>query len=242
MAPVEVGPLKRVTSDYSSEHIHKRIFKDNAMAYVAGCLLKKTFQKHKCEKIATPADESGELEKEVASWTLTLSVCFQKSMAEVARCLFLRKDMRKANSQDQPASVKRKSPRKRCAATDTDKQSMVKKNVAEDDNDSSTPTVHVSMKFELLTREADVRFYTGFLSCETFKVIFDHLAPKAHIMLYWEGPKNSNIDTPTTGYKHRIDTVLLGSNLPKIIPPINRKGPARKLSLEQEFLMTMVRL
>ncbi len=151
-------------------------------------------------------------------------------------------DVRKANSQDQPAFVKRKSPRKRCAVTDTDEQSVVKKNVAEDDNDASSPSVHVSMKFEFLTREADVRFYTGFHSCETFKVIFDHVAPKAHVMLYWEGSKNSNIDTPTTGYKQRIDTVLLGSNLPKIIPPINRKGPARKLSLEQEFLMTMVRL
>ena len=29
--------------------------------------------------------------EQVASWTLTLSVCFEKSMAEVARCLFLRK-------------------------------------------------------------------------------------------------------------------------------------------------------
>ena len=114
-------------------------------------------------------------------------------------------DMRKANSQDQPAFVKRKSLRKRCAVTDTDKQTVVKNNVAEDGNDASTPTVHVSMKFEFLTREADVRFYTGFHSCETFKVIFDHVAPKAHVMLYWEGPENSNIDTPTTGYKHRIE-------------------------------------
>ena len=151
-------------------------------------------------------------------------------------------DMRKANSRDQPAFVKGKRPRERCAVTDTDKQSVVKSNVAEDDNDASIPTLHVSMNFEFLTREADVRFYTGFHSCETFKLIFDNVPPKAHVMLYWEGPENSNIDTPTTGYKHRIDTVLLGSNLPKINPPIKRKGPSRKLSLEQEFLMTMVRL
>eukprot|EP00795_Rhopilema_esculentum_P005659 gene5659-10894_t len=63
MAPVEVGPLKKVTSDYSSEHIHKIIFKDNAMAYVAGYLLRKTFQKHKCQKCAILADESEDLEK-----------------------------------------------------------------------------------------------------------------------------------------------------------------------------------
>ena len=104
------------------------------------------------------------------------------------------------------------------------------------------PIEHISMQFDFLTREADVRFHTGFHSSETFKAIFHHVAPKAHVMLYWERPKNSNLDAAKEGYKDRINTILLGSDLPKMIPPINRKGPARKLSLEQEFLMTMMRL
>ena len=51
-----------------------------------------------------------------------------------------------------------------------------------------------------------------------------------------------SLDAANEGYKDRINTILLGSDLPKIIPPINRKGPTRKLSLEQEFLLTMMRL
>ena len=53
------GPLKIVSTDYSSEHIENRVFKDNAMAYVAGYLLRKTFEQHKCEKCAILADENG---------------------------------------------------------------------------------------------------------------------------------------------------------------------------------------
>ena len=61
--PLDVGPLELVISDYSSEHIDKRIFKENTMAYVAGYLLQKTFGMHKCENCLVLADESGNLEK-----------------------------------------------------------------------------------------------------------------------------------------------------------------------------------
>lgn len=36
------GPLKTVSTDYSSEQIENRVFKDNAMAYVAGYILRKS--------------------------------------------------------------------------------------------------------------------------------------------------------------------------------------------------------
>ena len=35
------GPLKTVSTDYSSEQIENRVFKDNAMAYIAGYILRK---------------------------------------------------------------------------------------------------------------------------------------------------------------------------------------------------------
>eukprot|EP00112_Aurelia_sp_Birch-Aquarium-sp1_P018551 Seg444.8 transcript_id=Seg444.8/GoldUCD/mRNA.D3Y31 product="hypothetical protein" protein_id=Seg444.8/GoldUCD/D3Y31 len=151
-------------------------------------------------------------------------------------------DMRKAHDPDHTAVMKRNSHMKRYAVNDADHQSVAEKKVVADGDDALAPIEHISMKFEFLTREADVRFHTGFHASETFKAIFHHVAPKAHVMLYWEGPKNSNLDAAKEGYKERINTILLGSDLPKMIPPINRKGPARKLSLEQEFLMTMMRL
>ena len=36
------SPLKIVSIDYSSEQIENRVFKDNAMAYVAGYVLRKS--------------------------------------------------------------------------------------------------------------------------------------------------------------------------------------------------------
>ena len=48
--PVVEKPLKIVSTDYSNEQVENRVFKDNAMAYVAGYLLRKTYSKHKCEK------------------------------------------------------------------------------------------------------------------------------------------------------------------------------------------------
>ena len=97
------------------------------------------------------------------------------------------------------------------------------------------------MAFEQLTRECDVRFYTGFHSSETFKAIYEHVAPKAHVMQYWEGQKQASSYEPNAGYQDRIHTILSSSVYPPTtLPPINRKGPSRKLTLQQEFLMTMI--
>ena len=62
---LDVGPLRMVSSDYSTEHIDKMIFKENAMTYVAGYLLRKAFKKHKCCDCSILADESGDPEKKV---------------------------------------------------------------------------------------------------------------------------------------------------------------------------------
>ena len=42
------GPLKIISTDYATEDMQRRIVKDNAIAYVAGYLLRKSFCKHKC--------------------------------------------------------------------------------------------------------------------------------------------------------------------------------------------------
>ena len=99
-------------------------------------------------------------------------------------------EMREANDPQHTAVMKRRSPMKRYAVNDADSQSVAKRNAVANGDDAPTPVEHISMKFEFLTREADVRFHTGFHSSETFKAIFNHVAPKAHVMLYWEGPKN----------------------------------------------------
>ena len=98
---------------------------------------------------------------------------------------------------------------------------------SEDDPSSTIP-----MRFEQLTRESDVKFFTGLSSTESFKCLFDYLLPKAESMQYWRGAKQTQkeqMKEPSTfkEFAGRSDC---------------RTGPPRKLSLEQEFLLTLMKL
>ena len=111
------------------------------------------------------------------------------------------------------------------------------------DDEESSIILPVSMKLEQLNREFDIRFCTGLESVETFKAIFDHLHPRSRLMKYWEGPKRTLQKQTSVGYQQRIDQILSSSVYAEgDILPINRKGPERKLSLEQEYLLVLVRL
>ena len=94
------------------------------------------------------------------------------------------------------------------------------------------PSVTVPMRFEQITRESDVKFFTGLPSTEAFRCLFDYLLPKAKIMQYWRGAKQTKKEqrkeqSAFQQYAGRSDT---------------RAGPPRKLSLEQELLLTLMKL
>ncbi|XP_074647293.1 uncharacterized protein LOC141903167 [Tubulanus polymorphus] len=81
----------------------------------------------------------------------------------------------------------------------------------------STQTVQPSLLFEDICKECDVRFFTGFESRGVFEMVFEWLLPVASVMKYWR--KDENFEQPKTN-----------------------RGPQRKLSYEQEFLMVVMRL
>ena len=71
----------------------------------------------------------------------------------------------------------------------------------------------------LLTSDANVQFYTGLPNVATFNGLFSYLEPKAKKLTYWQGSiASSNV---------RSDVA---------------KGPARKLTLKNEFFAVLVRL
>ena len=88
--------------------------------------------------------------------------------------------------------------------------------------EAATQCTIESFTFTQLTREIDVRFFTGFPNTETFEMVFNQLKPKAANMHYWRGLKEtiSNDDSPAK---------------------IARSG-RRVMTLEQEFLLTMIRI
>lgn len=79
-----------------------------------------------------------------------------------------------------------------------------------------------AIEFSFLTRNADVNFYTGFEDAETFSLAFDFFKEKAFDMHYWKGINNTSKSLASPREKNNLTL--------------------RKLSLEQEMLLTMMRL
>ena len=65
---------------------------------------------------------------------------------------------------------------------------------SESDYSSSSendPSVTVPRRFEQITRESDVKFFTGLPSTEAFRCLLEYLLPKAKTMQYWRGAKQT---------------------------------------------------
>ena len=115
--------------------------------------------------------------------------------------------------------------------------------------DSNTPvaTMPLSMddflrnlgpefKIEQVARDTKVQFYTGFEGTEVFKYVFDHLLLLASRMQYWKGDKTTEKEQKNekdVAYEEELYAAGLARKRP---------GPKRKLALEQEFLIVMMRL
>ena len=109
----------------------------------------------------------------------------------------------------------------------------------------STEAIPIPMKFEHLTREFDVRFSTGMENNAIFKAIFDHLIPRVRVMNYWYGPKETSSDETNTisSYQRNVETIISSNAYCEgEVLPINRRGPDRKLTYEQEYLLVLMRL
>ena len=81
-----------------------------------------------------------------------------------------------------------------------------------------------------LTRDADVQFYTGLSNTNVCKTLFDNLSPKASVMHYWKGPRQTLNDAPMRYSMNDDPNLFL------------KPGPGRKLKLELELLLVMMRL
>ena len=92
-------------------------------------------------------------------------------------------------------------------------------------------SVYPSMKFEQITRESDVRFFTGLRTTTVFKFIFDWLLFKAVHMQYWRGAKTTTEFEAKRRESQEKSPVIL-----------NKPGPSRSLTHEQEFLLVLMRL
>ena len=93
-------------------------------------------------------------------------------------------------------------------------------------------SVSVPMQFEQLTRELEVKVYTGLPSPETFQFLFHYLSEKARSVQYWRCGKQTTKEAPQPPSPFQLATGFTKG----------RPEPERKLRLEQEFLLTLMKL
>ena len=86
--------------------------------------------------------------------------------------------------------------------------------------------LHVALQFRHINRERCVRVFTGLPSPEIFEKIFSWIEVNAKHMQYWKGEKTT---LAPVAYTHQVKLEA-------------RYGPSRILTLQQEFLLILIRL
>ena len=127
-------------------------------------------------------------------------------------------------------SASKSTPKKRRKLTyhssSFDNNETVAKNTDDvnDNNKSTQSTCRVvySVTFADVTRDCDVQFFVELQNSQTFRHVFDHLSKKATFMHYWKGVSNTFKDLSS--------------------PRDLKNSHLRSLTLEQELLLTMIRL
>ena len=102
--------------------------------------------------------------------------------------------------------------------------------------------VSPSEKFTDLTREYDIRFYTGLINQDLFRTLFEFLKLKASTMTYWDGNKKNTIRS--SSFESKLENLLSspGIDPEKLNYAASKSGPSRKLSLETEFFLVLMKL
>ena len=110
---------------------------------------------------------------------------------------------------------------KRCQTLRTPEDNVKKKrNVVKSEASLCDQTFSLSLASVQLTRDADVQFYTGLSNTNVSKTLFDHLIPKASVMHYWKGPRQTLKEAPMRYSMYDDPNIFL------------KPGPGRILKLE----------
>ena len=107
----------------------------------------------------------------------------------------------------------------------------VEEKCSQNESEDKHKTVNLCLKSIQITKDGDVHFYTGLQNTDMFGLLFEHLQVKAANMQYWKGGKQTEKETP-----------MRYSAASEYHSTLSRPGPDRKLPLEHEFFLVMMRL
>lgn len=111
-----------------------------------------------------------------------------------------------------------------------------------DDSDWEPDLVSPDLHFEEVAREGMVTEYTGLPSSEIFCHLFDTLRPKAKNMNYWKGQVQVSKEKPNEVRSQGMSATFQLFEEAGVEAPSCKRGPKRKLTLQQEFLMVLMKI
>ena len=109
---------------------------------------------------------------------------------------------------------------KRCQTLRTPEDNVKKKRKdVKSETGLCDQTLSLSLASVQLTRDAYVQFYTGLRNTNVFKTLFDHLSPKASVLHFWKGSRQTLKEAPMRYSMDDDPSLFL------------KPGPSRKLNL-----------
>ena len=114
----------------------------------------------------------------------------------------------------------------------------------ENDIEPTLLPTDIVLQFCHITRDSDVSTFTGVQNARIFQSVFNYVKHKAAVTKYWDGNKRTNRLRKTMSSVESVEQLLLSQdyNIDDNLFPMKKSDPKRKISLEQEFLLVIMRL
>ena len=109
-------------------------------------------------------------------------------------------------------------------------------------SESEPETEHPDFTFEIVATEGMVSFYTGLPDSKTFELLYDYLRPKAKNMNYWKGEAQVRKERQSNNAARSLAAMFDELKRAGAETPSVKRGQKRKLQLEEELLLTYMRL
>lgn len=111
-------------------------------------------------------------------------------------------------------------------------------------SESEPETEHPDFTFEIVATEGMVSFYTGLPGSKTFELLYDYLRPKAKNMnyVYWKGEAQVRKERQSNNAARSLAAMFDELKRAGAETPSVKRGQKRKLQLEEELLLTLMRL
>ena len=103
----------------------------------------------------------------------------------------------------------------------------------------------IRMYLHQLNQEYNLRFFTGFQNHLQCAAIFNHLKKKAAVMTYRDGIKKIKSSKKAESANDKLQNLLDSADFnfkEDVEIELQKAGPSRKLRLDQEFLIIMMKL